>query len=149
MRILIGWRCCCWCWKIRVLNHILNEAKYPVLLLSKLKNVVDAGKNQGLALTGPNWGGNTIILKLMGLCILMCRYCIPIPLQSKVAEFVFFNPILADIGDLQSMDVDFSTISDKKVCFFIVKSLPTLKKMLLSSWVNTVWVPRMSSIINI
>jgi hypothetical protein len=95
----------------------LKEAKHPVLLLRKLDNVVGsdidigAGKNQGLVLTGPNSGGKTVILKLMGLCALMARDGIPVPAQSKGARVDFFNPVLADIGDLQSVDGDLSTFS--------------------------------------
>ncbi len=80
----------------------MKEAKHPVLLLRKLDNVVGsdidigAGKNQGLVLTGPNSGGKTVILKLMGLCALMARDGIPVPAQSKGARVDFFNPVFAD-----------------------------------------------------
>ena len=46
----------------------VKEARHPILLLRELENVVGSnvdigyGKNQGLILTGPNSGGNTIIL---------------------------------------------------------------------------------------
>ena len=95
----------------------LKDARHPVLLLRGLDNVVGsdidigAGKNQGLVLTGPNSGGKTVILKLMGLCALMARDGIPVPAKSKKARVDFFNPVLADIGDLQSVDGDLSTFS--------------------------------------
>ncbi len=95
----------------------LKDARHPVLLLRELDNVVGsdidlgAGKNQGLVLTGPNSGGKTVILKLMGLCALMARDGIPIPAKAEGARVDFFNPVLADIGDLQSVDGDLSTFS--------------------------------------
>mmetsp|Transcript_19145 Transcript_19145/g.47647 ORF Transcript_19145/g.47647 Transcript_19145/m.47647 type:complete len:1082 (-) Transcript_19145:220-3465(-) len=101
----------------------LREAKHPVLLLRNIAKVVgsdislgDDG-NQGLVLTGPNSGGKTVILKLLGLLALMSRSGIPIPaaygdLNGDYKPRVdFFNPVLADIGDIQSVDSDLSTFS--------------------------------------
>jgi len=95
----------------------LKNARHPVLLLRKLDNVVgsdiDLGANGKccLVLTGPNSGGKTIILKLMGLVALMARAGIPVPAQSEDARVDFFAPVLADIGDIQSVDGDLSTFS--------------------------------------
>jgi len=101
----------------------LRDAKHPVLLLRKLEKVVGsdislgADGNQGLVLTGPNAGGKTVILKLLGLLALMSRSGIPIPaahgdLNGEYQPRVdFFNPVLADIGDIQSVDSDLSTFS--------------------------------------
>ncbi len=101
----------------------LKDAKHPVLLLRKIEKVVGsdislgANGNQGLVLTGPNSGGKTVILKLLGLLALMSRSGVPIPAaygdihgdyQPRVD---FFNPVLADIGDIQSVDSDLSTFS--------------------------------------
>jgi len=99
----------------------LRDAKHPVLLLRKLDNIVgsdvDIGVdgNQGLVLTGPNSGGKTVILKLLGLMALMVRIGIPIPASEKShvhsPRVDFFHPVLADIGDLQSVGGDLSTFS--------------------------------------
>ncbi|KAL3924183.1 MAG: hypothetical protein SGILL_001203 [Bacillariaceae sp.] len=94
----------------------LKDAKHPVLLLRQIENVVGsdievgADGNQGLVLTGPNSGGKTVILKLLGLMALMSRCAIPIP-ASPNGRVDFFNPVLADIGDIQSVDGDLSTFS--------------------------------------
>jgi DNA mismatch repair protein MutS2 len=93
----------------------LTDARHPILLLRELENVVGSdidlgsGNNQGLVLTGPNSGGKTVILKLIGLFALMARDGIPIPAQS--ARVDFFSPVLADIGDIQSVGGDLSTFS--------------------------------------
>lgn len=99
----------------------LQNAKHPVLLLREIENVVgsdlDLGGNgnQGLVLTGPNSGGKTVILKLLGLVALMTRSGIPIPADGSETDHKprvdFFNPVLADIGDIQSVDGDLSTFS--------------------------------------
>jgi len=101
----------------------LRDAKHPALLLRKFEKVVGsdislgANGNQGLVLTGPNAGGKTVILKLLGLLALMSRSGIPIPaaygdLNGEYQPRVdFFNPVLADIGDIQSVDSDLSTFS--------------------------------------
>lgn len=101
----------------------LSDAKHPVLLLRQIENVVGsdvdlgAGKNQGLVLTGPNSGGKTIILKLLGLVALMARGGIPVPARRSrngdqlPARVDFFDPVLADIGDMQSVGGDLSTFS--------------------------------------
>ena len=56
----------------------VDQAKYPVLLLRNLPHVVSNdlslgqdNHHSGLILTGPNSGGKTIILKLIGLFALM------------------------------------------------------------------------------
>jgi DNA mismatch repair protein MutS2 len=99
----------------------LRNAKHPILLLRKIDNVVGSdvdlgiGKNQGLVLTGPNAGGKTVILKLLGLVALMARSGIPVPAADASANHEprvdFFNPVLADIGDMQSVGDDLSTFS--------------------------------------
>ena len=101
----------------------LMDAKHPVLLLRQIADVVGsditlgADGNQGLVLTGPNAGGKTIILKLIGLLALMARSGIPVPAEPPKAgsdfqpRVDFFDPILADIGDMQSVGGDLSTFS--------------------------------------
>ena len=96
----------------------VKEARHPILLLRGLEGVVgsdvDIGQdgNMGLILTGPNSGGKTIVLKLLGLYALMVRDAIPVPSKShEPARVDFFSPILADIGDIQSVDGDLSTFS--------------------------------------
>ena len=76
---------------------------------------IGADGNQGMVLTGPNSGGKTIILKLLGLVALMARNGIPIPASPDTTDYTprvdFFSPVLADIGDMQSVGGDLSTFS--------------------------------------
>lgn len=89
--------------------------------MREIENVVGsdvdlgANDNQGMVLTGPNSGGKTVILKLLGLVALMSRSGIPIPANAAKNDHKprvdFFNPVLADIGDIQSVGGDLSTFS--------------------------------------
>jgi len=91
-----------------------EDARHPVLLLRNRNPIgntlhIDPAK-PGLVLTGPNAGGKTIVLKTLGLLALLVRLGIPVPARRGV-RVDFFSPILADIGDMQSVTGDLSTFS--------------------------------------
>ena len=92
----------------------LSNCRHPVLHLRGIEPIGnDLSLNAsvpGLVLTGPNAGGKTVVLKMMGVVALLARAGVPIPAEPG-ARVDFFDTVLADIGDMQSIGGDLSTFS--------------------------------------
>lgn len=92
----------------------LRRARHPVLQLRGIDvvpNDLDLDATvRGLILSGPNTGGKTIALKTLGLAALFVRAGIPFP-ADEGSRVDLFGTVLADIGDLQSVEGDLSTFS--------------------------------------
>jgi DNA mismatch repair protein MutS2 len=93
----------------------IQDGRHPIILKkSGRENTVPLNlkvENKNVVLiTGPNAGGKTVVLKTAGLLALMVQSGIHIPSGSD-SNFHFFNDILVDIGDEQSIEDDLSTFS--------------------------------------
>ena len=92
----------------------LEQMRHPVLVLRGLEVVANDlrldAQAAGLILSGPNTGGKTVALKSLGLAALMVRAGVPVPAREG-SRVDLFTDVLADIGDLQTVEGDLSTFS--------------------------------------
>ena len=97
-------------------NHRIHliQAKHPLLLLTKdevVANTIHLKEEiHALIISGPNAGGKTVTLKLVGVIALMVKVGL-LPPCAPDSEMVFFNSIYADIGDSQDLHRDLSSFS--------------------------------------
>ncbi|MEM9002939.1 MAG: endonuclease MutS2 [Cyanobacteria bacterium P01_F01_bin.86] len=97
---------------LRQLHHPLllwqaqHEGGNPVVPIDAIVNP----RIRVVAITGPNTGGKTVTLKTIGLAALMAKAGMFIPAKEPV-EIPWFDQILADIGDEQSIEQSLSTFS--------------------------------------
>ncbi|AYN01670.1 endonuclease MutS2 [Chryseobacterium sp. 3008163] len=68
--------------------------------------------NRIICISGPNAGGKSITLKTVGLLQLMIQSGILVPVHPK-SEMFFFEKIMTDIGDNQSIENHLSTYSSR------------------------------------
>ncbi len=95
-----------------------REAYHPILLeknreqhLDTIPQTLGLDANQRIiVISGPNAGGKSITLKTIGLLQVMIQSGILIPVHEK-SEVYFFDTILSDIGDNQSIENQLSTYS--------------------------------------
>ena len=96
----------------------LKDAFHPILLESNTKQDIATvpqtlelnQQQQIIVISGPNAGGKSITLKTIGLLQIMIQSGILIPVH-ECSEVYFFETILTDIGDNQSIENQLSTYS--------------------------------------
>lgn len=97
----------------------LRGARHPLLVLQNRQNqekivventVVMQEGERTLVITGPNTGGKTVLLKLIGIYSLMLRCGLLVPAKSG-SKTALFPLVCADIGDEQSLEQSLSTFS--------------------------------------
>lgn len=94
-------------------NHFnIINAKHPLIDKNKVIGndiFMDANINQ-LIISGPNAGGKSVFLKLVGVLVCLNQMIYPLPVNEK-STIGFFKKVYTDIGDLQSIEHNLSTFS--------------------------------------
>lgn len=92
----------------------LYQARHPLLMLTKevvVSNSINIeGNTRMFIISGPNAGGKTVSLKMVGLIALMVRMGL-FPPCSPDSEIGLFHQVYADIGDTQDLAKDLSSFS--------------------------------------
>ena len=98
---------------------VLRQLRHPLLVWQQQNeegrevvpvDVLVSPQISVVVITGPNTGGKTATLKTFGLAALMAKAGMYIPAREPV-EMPWFDLVLADIGDEQSLQQNLSTFS--------------------------------------
>jgi DNA mismatch repair protein MutS2 len=92
----------------------LRQARHPLLMLAREQVVANDILVDELVrvvvISGPNTGGKTVTLKIVGLFALMVRAGLQLPCGAD-SEMALFPEVYADIGDAQDLVKDLSSFS--------------------------------------
>ncbi|MFZ1746179.1 MAG: Smr/MutS family protein [Nitrospirales bacterium] len=97
-------------------NHCidLQQARHPLLALTKEHVIPNSIRIEGdttvLIISGPNAGGKTVSLKLVGLFAMMVKVGLH-PTCGPDSKMTLFEQVFADIGDSQDLSKDVSSFS--------------------------------------
>jgi len=107
-----------------------RDAYHPLLFLTNKKegkktfpqSIKLSKENRIIVISGPNAGGKSITLKTIGLLQVMLQSGLLIPVH-ETSNFCFFDKIMSDIGDNQSIENHLSTYSYrlKQMNYFLRK----------------------------
>ncbi len=102
--------------KLAAANKLfLIQAHHPLLYLQEPKesvgqDIILEEKQRCLVVSGPNAGGKTISLKIIGLMQLMASSGLLLPIDAK-SEFFFFDNLHVELGDAQDLGQNLSSFA--------------------------------------
>tara|TARA_B100000131_G_scaffold322988_1_gene379113 strand:+ start:3592 stop:5934 length:2343 start_codon:yes stop_codon:yes gene_type:complete len=103
---------------------IKEKVKKPVPLNFEMNNETNI-----YIISGPNTGGKTVVLKSIGLYTIMAQSGIFIP--ADYFETSFFDSVLTDIGDKQSIESGLSTFSSHLTNINNILNISTNRSLVL------------------
>ncbi|MCL1936304.1 MAG: endonuclease MutS2 [Defluviitaleaceae bacterium] len=118
--------------KINTHGYInIEKGRHPLIDKDKVVplNIYIGDKFSTLLITGPNTGGKTVSLKILGLFNLMGQAGLHLPCTR--CEISVFDNIFADIGDEQSIEQSLSTFSSHMKNIVKILDLATSKSLVL------------------
>lgn len=105
----------------------LKAFRHPLLAESQnvVANDLAVTAGRALVISGPNAGGKTVNLKCLGLAAWMVRAGLPLPVAPESVAG-WFEPVLSDVGDDQSILHSLSTFSAHivKLCRILAAAGP-------------------------
>ena len=108
------------------------EGRHPLIDKSRVVAVsISLGeKYNTLLISGPNTGGKTVSIKLVGILTLMAMSGIFVPAKPGT-KISLFNDILCDIGDQQSIENNLSTFSAHLMTIINIVNMADEKSLVL------------------
>ena len=90
---------------------VLPAARHPLVDDCVANDVELDAAQRLLIVTGPNAGGKTVLLKTLGVAALMAQSGLPVAAGApgRAPRLPWFDAVLADIGDEQSIEASLST----------------------------------------
>jgi DNA mismatch repair protein MutS2 len=115
--------------------ELIDEARFELVAM-RHPLLVEPGRHvvandlvlragSALVISGPNAGGKTVALKCLGLAAWMARAGFPLPADPS-SRIGWFDPVLTDVGDDQSLVQSLSTFSGhvRQLCAILQHARP-------------------------
>ncbi len=112
------------------INPLIKDHTEPIPLNFEMSRNTDI-----CIISGPNTGGKTVVLKSIGLYAIMAQCGIFIP--ADYFQIPFFDNVLSDIGDNQSIESGLSTFSSHMMNIKNIIDFTTSKSLILLDEIGT------------
>lgn len=117
-------------------HFYIQDGRHPMIDPTKvISNTISLNKEKMLLITGSNTGGKSVLLKTAGLLSLMALCGLPIP--ANKAHIPFFDDVLVDLGDEQSIEQSLSTFSSHMKRIVDILKISTSKSLVIADEIGS------------